>query len=98
MKTKLNEKALILAPNVYVSDFKVLLRKSNDISCHHSNIQMLMIELYKIKNKLAPSIIGSMLNRRHITYNFRNLREFQPEKRRTVFNGLETLRYRAPQL
>ena len=45
--------------------------KSNDISCHHRNIQMLMIELYKIKNELAPPIMDSMLNRRNITYNFR---------------------------
>ena len=28
-------------------------RKSNDISLHYRNIQMLMIELYKIKNELA---------------------------------------------
>ena len=56
---------------------------------------MLMIELYKIKNELAPPIIDSMLNRRKITYNFRNLQEFQSGRKRTVFNGLETLSYRA---
>ena len=39
-----------------------------------------MTELYKIKNKLAPPIMDSMLNRRNITYNFRNLQEFQLER------------------
>ena len=59
---------------------------------------MLMIELYKIKDELAPPIMDSMLNRRNITYNFRNLQEFQSQRKRTVFTGVETLSYRPPQL
>ena len=59
---------------------------------------MLMIQLYKIKNELASPIMDSMLNRRNITYNFRHLQEFQSERKRTVFNGLESLSYRALQL
>ena len=42
--------------------------------------------------------MDSMLNRRTISYNFRNLQEFQSERKRTVFYGLETISYRAPQL
>ena len=95
---KLHERALRLVPNDHVSDFEALLHKSTDISCCHRNIQMLMIELYKIKNELAPPFMDSMLNRRNITYNFRNLEEFQSERKITVFNGLETLSYHAPQL
>ena len=34
---------------------------------------MPMIELYKVKNELAPPIMDTMLNRRNVTYNFRNL-------------------------
>ena len=49
-----------------------------------------MIELYKTKNDFAPTIMESMLNRRNITYNFRNVQEIQSERKRTVFNGLET--------
>ena len=98
MINKLHERALRLLLNDHVSDFEAILRKNNDVSCHHRNIQMFMIELYKIKNELAPPIIDSMLNRRNITYNFRNLQEFQSERKRTVFNGLETPSYRAPQL
>ena len=59
---------------------------------------MLMIELCKIENQFAPPIMDSMLKRRNITYIFRNVQEFQSERKRTVFNGLETLSYRAPQL
>ena len=98
MINKLHERALRLLLKDYVSDFETLPRKSNDISCCHRNIQMLMIELYKFTNELAPSLMDSMFNRRNITYNFRNWQEFQSERKRTVFNGLETLRYHAPQL
>ena len=56
------------------------------------NIQTLMIELF-----LAPPIMDSLLNRRTIHYNFRNLQEFQSERKRTVFYGLETISYRTPQ-
>ena len=96
MINKLHERAPRLVPSDHVSDFEALLRKSNDIFYHHRNIQMFMTELYKIKNELAPPITDSMLNKRNITYNFRNLHEFQSERKRTVFNGLETLSYLAP--
>ena len=42
---------------------------------------MLMIEVYKIRNELAPQIMDSVLTRRNITYNFRNLQKFQLEKK-----------------
>ena len=57
-----------------------------------------MAELYKIKNELAPPIMDSMLNRRNVTNNIRHLQEFQSERKKTVFYGLETLSYRGPQL
>ena len=41
-----------------------LLENNNDICNHHSNIQILLIEVFKMKNELAPPIMKSMLNRR----------------------------------
>ena len=58
---------------------------------------MLMIELYKIQNEFVNPIMELMLHRRNVTNNFRNLQEFQSERKATV-HGLETLSYRAPQL
>ena len=57
-----------------------------------------MIELFKIKYNLAPPIMDSVLNRRTICYNFKNLQEFQSERKRTAFYGLETISYHLPQL
>ena len=77
---------------------ETLLLNINGITIHHRNIQTLMTELFKIKYDLAPPVMDSLLNRRTICYNFRNLQEFQSERKRTVFYGLETISYRAPQL
>ena len=93
---KLHEKALRLVLYDHVSDFDALLRKNDNISCHHRNIQMLMNELYIIKNELAPPIMDTMLNRRNITFNFRNLQSFG-QKEKELFL-METLSYRTPQL
>ena len=92
---KLHERASRLVHDDHVSNFEALLRKSNDISCYHTNNKMLMIELFKIKNELALPIMDSMVNRRNITYNFRNLLGSQSETERTAPNGLETLSYRS---
>ena len=56
-----------------------------------------MIEIFKIKNKLAPPIMGSIFERRNEPYNLRNFREFD-RKKRTVHYSLETFSYRSPQL
>ena len=50
----LHKRALRLAFNDHVSDFGALICKSNYESCHHRNIQIFFIKLYKIKNELAP--------------------------------------------
>ena len=98
MINKIHERALRIVLNDYFSDFETMLLNMNDITIHHRNIQTLIIELFKIKYELAPPIMDSLLNRRTICSNFRNLQWFQLERKRTVFCGLETISYRAPQL
>ena len=92
------ERVLRIVLNDHISDFETILRNMNDITIHHRNIQTLMIELLKTKYDLAPPIMDSVLNRRTICYNFKNLQEFQLERKRTVFYGLETISYRVSQL
>ena len=73
MINKIHERALKIALNDYISDFETMLRNINDRSSHHRKIQTLMIDLFKINYDLASPIMDSMLNRRIICYNFRNL-------------------------
>ena len=98
MINKIFERVLRIVLNDHISDFETILRNMNDITIHHRNAQTLMIELLKTKYDLAPPIMDSVLNRRTICYNFKNLQEFQSERKRTVFYGLETISYRVPQL
>ena len=65
---------------------------------HHRNIQTLVIEIFKIKNELAPPITESMLERRSKSFNIRNFKKVLTERKRTVRYGLENLSYRSPQL
>ena len=94
MINKIHKRALRNVLNGHISDFETTLRKINVITIPQRNIQTLMIEFFKIKNDLALSIMDSTLNRRT---NLRNLQEFQSERMRTVFYGLETISYGAPQ-
>ena len=42
--------------------------------------------------------MGSILKGRNDTYNVRNSQEFETERKRTVYFGLETINYKSPQL
>ena len=97
MINKLHERSLRIILNDYSSNFNMLLENNNDISNHHRNIQALLIEVFKMKNELAPPIMESILNKRFNTYNLRNFQEFATERKRTVWYGLETFSYRYPQ-
>ena len=85
MINKIHERALRIVLNDRCSDSETMLLNMNDITIHHRYIQTLMSELFKIKYDLAPPVMDSLLNRRTICYNFRNLQEFQSERKRMCF-------------
>ena len=95
---KLHERSLRVIHTDEISDFDSLLDINNDITIHHRNIQVLMIEVYKIKNGIAPPIMNSILTKRTNTYNLRHFQEFETETKRTVNYGLESFSFRSPQL
>ena len=72
----IDKRALRIALNDQTGDFKTLLAESSNIFNHHKNIQTLMTDVYKIQNKLAPLIMETMLERKTIPYNLRNLQGF----------------------
>ena len=52
MINKIHERALRLILNDHTSDFDTLLQNNNDTCNHHRNIQTLMIEIYKMNNRI----------------------------------------------
>ena len=69
-----------------------------DIGTHHKNIQILMIEIFKIKNELAPPIIDSLCLKGDMNLKTSVIFNNFLQKKRTVHYGLEKLSYRSPQL
>ena len=51
---KLHERALRIVYPDYPSSFTELLTKENSTSIHNRNIQLLVTELFKVKNGLLP--------------------------------------------
>ena len=98
MINKLHERSLRVVHKNEVSDFTSLLAIGNEVSIHCRNIQVLMIEVFKIKNSLAPPIMDSALTKRENVYNVRNFQEFKTERKRTINYGIESFSYRAPQI
>ena len=84
--------------NDYERNFEKLLHINHDVCNHHRNIQRLLTKIFKIKKGFPPPIMESILKGRGNTCNVRNFQEFETERKRTSYFGLETISYRSPQL
>ena len=93
---KVQERALRITYNDQLTDFKSLLSNHNEITIHQRNLQVLMTEIYKIINHIAPPIMSSLFEIRENTHNTRYFQVLSNESRRTINYGLETIYYRAP--
>ena len=64
MINKIHERALRLMVNDHTNDFDALLQNNNDACNHHSSVQTLVVENYKIESNLNPPNIGFKSERR----------------------------------
>ena len=78
----LHERALRMIYNDQISSFQELLEKYNSFTVHHFNIQSLAIEMFKVINNIAATIIDDLL----ITYHSCNL----PSKSKLVVPSVRT--------
>ena len=63
MIKRVHERALRVILGDDLNEFESLLQNNREIRSHHKNIQSLLIEIFKIKNELAPPIMDSMFER-----------------------------------
>ena len=75
-------------------EFQQILRGKNETTIHQKNLQVLMTEVYKIVNGIAPAIMNSLFNFRAPIHNNRNFQEIFTENRKTVKHGIKTVTYR----
>ena len=59
-----NDLNLHITYNDQLTDFNSLLSNQNEITIHQRNLQVLMTEIYKIINHIAPPIMSSLLETR----------------------------------
>ena len=57
---KVQERALRMTYNDQLTDFKSLLSSHNEITIHQTNLQVLMTEIYKRINHIAPTVMSSL--------------------------------------
>ena len=57
---RLHERCLRVIYNDKTSSFEHLLENDNSVSIHHSNIQSLAIEMYKVTNGLSPEVMNEI--------------------------------------
>ena len=62
-------------------DFQQILKEQNEITVHQRNLQVLMTEVYKTVNGIAPQIMNSLFQFRCNTNN-RNFQEIFTENRK----------------
>ena len=69
------------------SSFENLLKKGNSVSIHHRNIQALSIEMFKVKNNIAPEIMKKLFAPKMSSYDLRNNDSFKRRRVKSVWHG-----------
>ena len=94
---RIHERALRIAYNDYISDFKTLLRKDNSVTIHQKNIQALILEIYKTLSNLNPTFMQEVFCLKELNYSTRKQNLVYPNPH-TVSYGLESFGYQACKL
>ena len=59
----IQERGLRIVYQDYTSSFEELLKKDESVCIHHRNIQLVAVEMFKIKNDLCPEIMKYIFKR-----------------------------------
>ena len=91
----IQERALRLVYDDYITPFNDLLVKDKSVTIHHRNIQRVAVEMFKVKNDLCPEI-GQIFKKSESIYNTRSNAFFSRPQTTTICMGEESLRSFGP--
>ena len=57
---RIHERGLRIVYEDYTSSFKDLLEKDESVTVHHRNVQLVAVEMFKVKNGLCPVIMKDL--------------------------------------
>ena len=80
----IHERAARLTYKDNQSSFKELLEKYRSVTVHHKNLQVLVTEICKVKNDLAPDIMKDVFELKEPPYNGQNQITLHAEMLRLV--------------
>ena len=95
---KIQERALGITYKDTESSYSELLEKDCAITIHTKNLQLLMTEMYKIKNDLSPAFMQEIFYNNESHYKLQNDNKFLQPRVRSVNYGTESIRFKGPQL
>ena len=67
--------------------------KSNSVSVHQSNLQLLLTEIYKTVNGLNPSFMAEVFVTKDVPYNLLGSNKLALPRARTNLYGIDTIRF-----
>ena len=86
---RFHERAVRIVYQDHNSTFNELFAKDGSFEIHNCNLQKLLIEIFKVKMKLAPEIMNEVFDFIECRYPLRNELRFKSRKIRTVRYGTE---------
>ena len=96
---RLHERCLRIIYSDKKSTFDELLKKDGSVSIHTRNFQFLAIEMYKVKNDLAPLTVQDLFQVRETChYNLRSQSYFTQSRIKSVNHGSESLSSLGPKI
>ena len=79
--------------------FSELLDLDNSVTVHQKNLQVLVTEIYKVKNGIAPEIMKDIFELQGPLYNLRSsCNQFRRGNIKAVHYGLQSVRYLGPKI
>ena len=78
--------------------FEELLNKDNSVSIHHRNLQVLAIEIFKIKNNMAAEFLNEIFQNRALVHNLRRNSNFSRRQENSLYHGIESLSFLGPKI
>ena len=93
---RIHERALRLVYKDNISTFEELLNKDGSFCIHHRNLQKLAIEMYKVKQNMAPELMNNIFIQKENAYNLRRKHIWKMRAVKSVYHGTESLSFRGP--
>ena len=95
----IHEKALRLTYKDNKSSFKQLLEKEHSVTVHQKNLQVLVTEIFKVQNNLAPDNMMDVFELKNLPYNLRSeSNHFTHRNVKTTYYGLLSIKHLALQI